>query len=130
MRPRTRWGLALVSAGVALAVTTATFIVASEDEQEPTAPSLTPEQARTAATASCRHIARFEDLIDDDAGTRAVLEALARAEQDAERAAAGDPIWVALASGVQSIRVALDTDSPGAARIGIDVVRTECRRTT
>jgi len=50
------------------------------------------------------------------------------ASRSRKRGARGDPVWVALLSGVQSVRLGLKDNDPRATRVGIDVVRTQCAR--
>ena len=110
-----------------VAVAAGAVTVLSLREEKP--PPVTPAEARSAAEASCSDIARFEELVAANARLDDVRKALGRAERQAEVAARGDAVWVALAGGVQSVRVALDANDARAARVGIDVVRSECRRT-
>lgn len=116
-------GLVVAAVGTAL-----TVVLLAREPSQPAAVSAV--QARAAAERSCAQAARFELLVRENAPLDEVRQALGRAERDAEAAARGDATWVALAGGVQTVRVALDADDERAARVGIDVVRSECRRTT
>jgi hypothetical protein len=90
-------------------------------------PGATPTPAEDAAD-SCTKAERFERLVEDNASAEQVLEVLGEAERKAASAADRDPVWLALSGGLQSVRIALNADDARAARVGIDVVRAECRR--
>jgi len=90
-------------------------------------PRAEPSPAQNAA-ASCQDAERFQALVADNAPINDVLDVLGDAERKAESAADRDPRWLALAGGLQSIRIALNADDAAAATVGISVVRTECRR--
>lgn len=90
-----------------------------------------PRVTRTAAddaAASCEDAERFQQLVEKNASVDEVLDALGDAEEKAAKAADRDPVWLALSGGLQSIRIALNADDADAARVGISVVRAECRR--
>ena len=91
--------------------------------------TVTPGQARPAAAAACAHVQRFEELLAENASITEVRDVLREAERSARRAAQGDSTWLALSGGVSSLRIAVEADDERVARTGIDVVRTECRRT-
>lgn len=97
--------------------------------QAPEPAPVSVAEASEAAAGACASAARFERLVRDNAPLDKVREALDAAERQAETAARGDATWVALVAGVQSVRVALAADDERAARVGIGVVRSECRRT-
>lgn len=110
---------------MALAVGAAVYALAG---REGTPSPVSPRQAQAAATESCRSLARFEELVRLNAPVDQVQEVLDAAVRRAEVAARGEPRWLALAGGAQSVQLALDADDARAARVGIDVVRAECRR--
>ena len=125
MRRRTR----LLVAGAALAAGAATATTAVLLAREPTElPPVSPAQASAAAQSACTEMTRFEQLVRANAPLDRVRERLGAAERQARTASRGDAAWLALAGGVQSVRLALDADDARAARVGIDVVRSECRR--
>ena len=125
MRRRTRVAVLLAVLVAAGGIGIAAVLPAREPaEPEP----VTQAEAVTAARASCDAVADFEQLVEANADIDRVKDALGAAERQAERAARGDALYLALSGGVQSVRLALDADDPRAARVGIDVVRAECRR--
>lgn len=85
-----------------------------------------PAAALAAARFACAQVPHFEELVDANASADRVREVLGLAVQGAKDAADRDQRWVALLGGLQSLQVALERDDPRAARVGIDVVRTEC----
>ncbi len=90
--------------------------------------ALTPEQARSAAARACEQVRLVEQLVGANADTDQVFAALEIAEREAGAAAEGDPRWLGLSGGVQSLAIAFRADDPRVARTGIDVVRAECSR--
>lgn len=117
----------LVAAGVG-----GTFLL---DEPEPApagsgdeVPAI-PEDAspQELADRACDYLTnRLPEQIREDAPARDVRTDVLRAERETEAAAAEDVQFVALASGVAALRVALEDDDAGAADVAIRVVTTEC----
>ena len=125
MRRRSRVAVLLAVLVVAGGAATAVVLLA----REPARPEpVSAAEAAPAARASCDAMTTFEQLVTANADLDRVRDALGTAERQAERAARGDATYLALAGGVQSVRLALDADDARAARVGIDVVRAECRR--
>ena len=109
------------------AVACAAFLVLRDDAAQ--REHVPPAQAGPAAAVACAHVQRFEELLAENAPITQVRDVLREAERSARRAAQGDPTWLALSGGVSSLRIAVEADDERVARTGIDVVRTECRRT-
>ena len=122
---RSRRAAVLAVALVAVATAGAVTWHATRDTR-PATP--TPAQARSSAAKACADLADFERLVDRNAGIDEVKAALRRAERESDTAAGGDAAWYGLSGGVKSLRLALDANDGRAARVGIDVVRTECKR--
>jgi hypothetical protein len=78
---------------------------------------------------ACVALAEFENLLDANAPAKRARDVLDRAVRDAKAAADADPRWVVLASGAQTVDLAIRTDDANAAEVGITVVRQECERT-
>lgn len=124
---RVRRGVA--AAGVALVAAAAVGIyLVSRDDAPATTPA-NPNLGSTQAAAACRDAAQFEKLVQANRPTDEVLTLLRKAEEQGKSAAAADPMWVALSGGLSSVRLGIEGNDGPTARTGIDVVRTECRRT-
>lgn len=120
-----RKAVGAVAAAAAVGVTAAAYLLSGRADAPP---ALTPREAREAATQSCRQLAVFQQLVRANAASDQVRAALARSVSLAKSAATSDPTWIALAGGAESVQVALAADDARAARVGIDVVRAECRK--
>jgi len=123
---RRRLLLAVALASVVAAGTLAYLLASSPSTPAP----VSAAQATAAAADSCRQLAAFDELVRANAPLDQVNAALKRATDRARTAARGDARWQALAGGTQSLRIALDANDARAARVGIDVVRAECRRSS
>jgi hypothetical protein len=124
---------ALVALAVAVGVAGGLVWWTGRDATEPgpprSEPSLAPAAALANAASACVALAEFENLLDANAPAKRAREVLARAVRDAKAAAEADPRWVVLASGAQTLDLAIRTDDANAADVGITVVRQECERT-
>lgn len=113
--------MAVVAAGGAFAV------VRSSGDDADARPKLTRVEADLAAARACRAFDRFEQLVEDNASGNKVYDAIDEAKESAEQAADANPRWRSLASGTDAVRVGFRNDDAGAARLGIDIVRAQCR---
>lgn len=85
--------------------------------------------ARAAAFGerACDRLDTFERLVKENAAAAKVTEELEAAIADASKAAELDPPrWIPLQSGAKTLEIALEEDDPGATRVGIGVVRSNC----
>lgn len=82
------------------------------------------------ASSACDAFTEAERLIRANASSDDVLALTDRARDSASAAADVDPRWRPLAGGTAALDEALRTDDPAAARVGVDVVRSECRALT
>jgi hypothetical protein len=103
-------------AAVAVVVVAGLFVLRSGDEPTP----------REHAVRSCAAADRFDKAVRRNADIDTVNRALDTALGEAQAAEKGNSLYVGLTSGLVSLRVAIDHNDAQAARIGIDVVRTEC----
>lgn len=117
MTSRRRW---LIAVAVALAVGGLVLLLL---RPEPAAP-----EARDSATQACREVVGFLDAVQRNGPADAALDRLDRAVVRGRAASSTDPAWVSLASGIESVRLAVRQDDRGAARVGVAVVRAECAR--
>jgi hypothetical protein len=86
------------------------------------------EPAANRALAACAAADRFEASVKGNADIDTVNRHLDAARRNAREAEQDNSRYTGLASGIEALRIALDTDDAQAARIGIDVVRDECAR--
>lgn len=119
--------MAVAAVLLALAGGAAVFLLLNGTESEPR--PVTQTEAGPAAAAACAQMRHFEELLAQNASISEVRDVLRAAERSARRAAQGDARWLALSGGISSVRIAVEADDERVARTGIDVVRTECRRT-
>jgi len=82
--------------------------------------------ARGHALKACTAAARFEKAVRRNADLDTVNSSLDAARRQAHDAEQGNSLYTGLASGLEALRVAIDHNDPQAARVGIDVVHTEC----
>ena len=82
------------------------------------------------ADEACDAFNEAERLIRANAKSDDVLALTERARARAETAAEEDPTWRPLAGGTAALDESLRADDPTAARVGVDVVRSECERVT
>lgn len=123
-----RRALAAVAALVAVACAATGWALTRDDPRRPAAPALSVAEAEREAASACAAARRFEELVAANARLDAVRAELDAALASSERAARSDNRWVPLRSGLQAVDVALRADDARAARTGIGVVRSECRR--
>jgi hypothetical protein len=81
---------------------------------------------RAHAVRACDSADRFDRAVRANASIDDVNKHLSRALREAHEAEDGNSLYVGLTSGLESLRVAIDHNDAQAARVGIDVVRTEC----
>jgi hypothetical protein len=85
-----------------------------------------PDTPRGHAVRACDAADRFDRAVRANASIDTVNKHLTRALREAHAAEEGNSLYVGLTSGLESLRVAIDHNDAQAARVGIDVVRTEC----
>lgn len=124
MRWRRRSVVAALTVALAATVVGIAWTAGRPARREP----VSTAEARAAASRACAEAAGFERLVGRNASIDDVRASLRRAEAQADLAARGDAAWYALAGGIKALRLSLDANDARAARTGIDVVRTECRR--
>lgn len=122
-----RGRLTFVAVVVAAIVVVSVVVLARQPSSRKPAP-VSPAQATAAARSACSATDDLQRLVEQNARLDVVRAALHRAEVAADTAARGDAIWQALDGGVKSLRIGIDADDARATRVGIDVVRSECRR--
>lgn len=84
------------------------------------------DEPSSAAASSCAHVRATESLIRANALSDRVFAELRSAVDASARAAEEDPVWVRLASGVQTLEYSLRNDDPDASRVGLELVRSIC----
>jgi uncharacterized protein (UPF0333 family) len=82
--------------------------------------------ARSHALRACADATTFENAVKRNADIDTVNRALNRARAQAHTAEQKNSLYTGLASGLEALRVAIDHNDADAARVGIDVVRSEC----
>lgn len=87
--------------------------------------SATDPAVRHAQTA-CEHIGAFEKIVQHNGSADSANRELATARALTGKAAARNPRWVPLDSGVQTLQRALVKDDAAAADIGTRIVRAQC----
>jgi hypothetical protein len=80
------------------------------------------------AQAACKNMDSVQRLIRADAPASQVFSYLSTATTQVGAAATGDPVWLSLQSGIQSIGTGLRSDDSRASTLGIAIVRDQCRR--
>ncbi|MDQ1446405.1 MAG: hypothetical protein QOI20_2869 [Acidimicrobiaceae bacterium] len=108
-------GAVLLAAAAAIA---AVLVLTTRDPADNT--------PRAHAVRACADATRFEAAVKSNAKIDVVDKHLNRARAEAHKAEVGNSLYVGLASGMEALRVAIDRNDGQAARVGIDVVRTEC----
>jgi hypothetical protein len=68
-------------------------------------------------------------MVRQDAAAHTVLRYVRVAVTDSSDAAAADPTWRSLQSGITAIQQGFDTDNGAMTTLGIAIVRDQCRRT-
>jgi hypothetical protein len=116
-------------AAVAVALLLLVVVAAVLLARRPTkAQSVSPQQATAAARQACAAIEDLEQLVLRNARLDEVRRARQPAAGADDTAARGDARWQALDGGVKSLRIGIEANDGRATRVGIDVVRAECRR--
>ena len=82
---------------------------------------------RVRAVAACRVVAQVQGFVAKNVASDTVFSYLDVAKRELELAAAQEPIWISLQSGVVSIDRGLREDDPGASELGIAIARDQCR---
>ncbi len=80
------------------------------------------------AAVACKDIAEVQRLVGRNADRDSVLAYLSVAQQEIALAAQGDPLWLSLQSGIESINKGLRQDEEPASELGIAIARDQCRR--
>lgn len=95
------------------------FVLLADDDAGDTSP-------RGHALAACDAAADFDAAVrrNDDVDT--VRRRLAKARDEARQAEEGNSLYVGLASGIEALHIAIENNDAQAARVGVEVVRTEC----
>lgn len=106
----------------AIVVATASAAVASivlSDDAGDTSP-------RGHALEACEAATKFDAAVrrNDDVDT--VRRHLQKARDEARAAEQGNSLYVGLASGIEALHIAIETNDAQAAKVGVEVVRTEC----
>ena len=111
--------VAVAAAVVAVAVGVVVFVVQSGGD--------TPDSAHELALKACENADKFDRAVrrNDDVDT--VNRSLDAARRQSLRAEQMDSQYTGLTSGLEALRIAIDRNDPQAAKIGVEVVRTECR---
>lgn len=81
---------------------------------------------REHALNACAAATTFDEAVrrNDDIDT--VKRHLQKARDEAGQAEKGDSLYVGLASGIEALHIAIETNDAQAAKVGVEVVRTEC----
>ena len=87
-----------------------------------------PQTPAELAHRTCVLMRSVESDVQHNRSAQSVRHKLAVADDLATRASAGDQRWLSLAGAVQAMHVAIETDSPDAALIGVEVVNDVCGR--
>jgi uncharacterized protein (UPF0333 family) len=82
--------------------------------------------ARGHALRACADAAKFESAVTRNADIDTVNRSLNAARAQAHQAEQKNSLYTGLTSGLEALRVAIDRNDADAARVGIDVVRSEC----
>lgn len=101
------------------AVGVAVFVVQSGGDKA--------DSAHDLAVKACANAAKFDRAVRRNADLDTVNRSLDAARRQSLRAEQMDSQYTGLTSGLEALRVALDRNDPQAAKIGVEVVRTECR---
>lgn len=112
---RLRIAIALV---VAAAIGAVAYVLLS-DEAGDTSP-------RGHAIEACEAATKFDAAVrrNDDVDT--VKGHLQNARDEARKAEQGNSLYVGLASGIEALHIAIETNDGQAAKVGVEVVRNEC----
>lgn len=121
--------MALAIVGPILGLATWALVVGFRPSA-PTPPPLRPAGTapRLRAAAACHDLAAVQHLVATDADRDSVLAYLAAAHQELAIAAAAEPLWLSLQSGVASLDRGLRHDDAAASELGIAIARDQCRR--
>lgn len=84
--------------------------------------------AAAEARSACRHFDAFVDIVARNGPASEATDQLDAVVAESRRAAAADPVWVQLASGMQTLRRAFADDDPEATRTALTLVRQNCAR--
>lgn len=85
------------------------------------------DSARAHALRACEAAEKFEAAVKRNDDIDTVNRHLNKARREAGAAEKKDSLYVGLASGIEALRIAIDNDDASAAKVGMSVVRTECR---
>lgn len=125
----TRRAWLLVGAAVTIAAIATALMFTRTDERKVPEPGVTAAdiaRAEREGRSACAGFDRVVALIRQNDDADDVLATLSRAVGDASAAAARDPAWRPLASGLQAVKASLERDDPRAADVGVRVARAAC----
>ena len=117
--------LAVASLLVASAAGATLLLVRDDDERRDVSPAAAERHARDACTAFDRLVA----VVERNGPAPEATQALETMVDESRLAAMADPVWVQLASGMQTLRFAFEKDDPTATRTALTLVRQNCAAT-
>ncbi len=118
--------------GLAAIVVVLLLVKVGSSEPRPVPPPVLATRSQSSgvmAHGACADVADVQRMVRQDAAAHTVLRYVRVAVTDSSDAAAADPTWRSLQSGITAIQQGFDTDNGAMTTLGIAIVRDQCRRT-